>query len=219
MGDNTPSVGDQTKQIFGSLIQNAPAAISAINNTLGGTAQSQLAAQQAVEPGYESLYNQNQQATAATQAGVVAGPAGQSLVSSADKYQQQLDPQYYAQRNAISDALTKYLSSYSPTQLTPTENAEIARGINATTGPITPSAQNTIKNAQTFGAAGTQRWQNFGNAITQAANALPQLRSGISGFNVASSTGSNPGAANATQNALGSNYGFSSTALGNISGA
>jgi hypothetical protein len=199
------------------LSQYAPGAISSIANTLPATAQGQLSAAQSVEPGAENLYNQNQLASAQTEANVVGGP-GQQLVNSANKYQQQTDPEFYAQRAALSNALTKYLGSYDPTKLTPTEEAQISRGINATTGPQTPSNMNTIRNAQTFGSAGTQRWQNFGNAVTQAAQALPALKSGINGFQVASSRGSNPFATNAATNALGSNFGFSSTALNDATG-
>lgn len=218
MGDAAPSTGSQARQILQSLQLYAPDAIKAISGTLGGTAQAQLAAQQGVEPGYENLYNQNQLAAANTEANVAEGP-GQRLVTAADTYQKQLDPEYYKQRVAINDALNKYLGSYSPTELTPTEIASISRGINATTGPITPSATNTIKNAQVFGEAGTNRWKNFGDAVTKAASVLPTLRSGISGFNVATGRGQDTGAANATNNALSSNFGFSTSALGDITGA
>jgi len=190
--------GQATQDMFAELEKYAPEAIQALNSALPQTAQAQLSAQQAVQPGYDALAQQE--------------------VTNADKYQQQLDPQFYAQRGNISGALDKYLSSYDPTQLTPTENAEISRGINATTGPLAPSAANTIKNAQVFGAAGTQRWKNFGEAVTNAANVLPALKSGISGFQVANAGTGATAANNAANQSLSSNFGFSTSALGDIAG-
>ena len=190
--------GQASTDMFKLLQTYAPQAITAINQQVPQTAQAQLSAQEAVQPGYDALAAQE--------------------VANADKYQQELDPQFYAQRGAISDALTKYLSAYNPTTLSPTEVAQISRGINATTGPMAPSAVNTIKNAQTFGNAATQRWQNFGQAVTNAANVLPALKSGISGFQVAN-TGTGATAANtAASQGLSSNFGFSTSALGDIAG-
>lgn len=190
--------GRANQDMFGALQQYAPQALTAINQGIPQTAQSQLAAQQGVASGYDEL--------------------GQRNVTNADKYQRQVDPEYYKQMSAISDALGKYLGSYSPTELSPTELAQISRGINATTGPVTPSNMNTIKNAQVFGDAGTNRWKNFGDAVQRAASVLPTLRSGINGFQVAN-TGAGATAANAaSNNALNANFGFSTSALGDIAG-
>lgn len=215
MGDDPPQLGSQTRDIFKNLERYAPDAIAAIAGTLPKTSQAQLAAEQTVEPGYENLYRANQLNAAQTEADVVNGP-GASLVSAADKYQRQLDPEYYSGRGLVSDALKTYLSSYDPTKLTPTEEAQISRGIGATGGNLTPSAMQTIRNAQTFGSAGTERWKNFGEAVSRAASAIPSLKSGISGFDVARTRGTDTGARQASQNALGSNFGFSNNALSNI---
>lgn len=201
-----------------ALRNNLPQIIDVLNSQGPKTAQAQLGTQQAVQPGYADLYNANQLASAQTEANVAGGPGAQ-LVSLADKYQQQLDPQYYAARGNLGNAINTYLTSYDPTKLTPTEEAQISRGINATTGPVTPSNMNTIRNAQTFGSAGTQRWQNFGDAITKASTALPQLRSGMNGFNIATQRGQNNQANEATNNAFNANYGFANNYLGNITSA
>lgn len=179
--------------MFKALQDYAPSAISTINKQTPETAAAQLAAEKAVAPGYAEL--------------------AQGLVSDADKYQRQLDPEYYASRAAIGQAMQKYLSSYDPTSLTPTEEAQIARGIGATGGNLQPSQMNTIRNAQTFGSAGTQRWKNFGEAVTNAANASNSLRSGLVGFQIG-----NNGARNAANNAMNANFGFSTSALGDIAG-
>lgn len=191
-----PGVADS--QMFGALAKYAPEALAAVNSGMASTANAQLAAQQGVAGGYDQL--------------------GQQNVTNADKYQRQVDPEFYSQRSNISNALDKYLGSYDPNHLSPTELAEISRGINATTGPMAGSNMNTIKNAQVFGSAGTERWKNFGDAVTRAAGVLPTLKSGIDGFATAN-TGAGATAANAAaSNALNANFGFSTSALGDIAG-
>lgn len=217
MSDDPPSLGKQTEKIFNVLKMQAPGAIEAIAKTLTPMVQQQVAAEQAVAPEYQELYKQNQLAAAGTEADVVEGP-GQRLVSAADKYQQQLDPEFYKSRGMISDALGSYLGAYSPTELSPTELAQISRGINATTGPVTPSAMNTIRNAQVFGEAGTKRWQNFGDAVTRAASVIPNLKSGLTGFDIATYRGQDTGARNAVQSSLAPSFGFATSALGDITG-
>ncbi len=202
-----------------ALAQYAPDAIRAIAGTTPGTATQMAAADAAVAPTYNSLYNSGQLASAGTEAAIAGGP-GQASVAAADKAQQTLDPQYYQSRNTVNDALNKYLTSYDPTKLTPTEEAQITRGVNATSGSVTPSNMQTIKNAQTFGQAGTQRWQNFGQALTNAAGVLPALKSGLNGFNIATQRGANPGGSGTSGTGAGAastNFGFANNSLGNIS--
>lgn len=218
MGDSAQGIGGQTGSIMAALEKYAPGAIQAISQTIPGVA-SQVASGDAATAGtYNQLYNTGQLASANTEAQIASGP-GMSLVASADKAQRTLDPEYYAQRALLNDSLTKYLTSYDPTKLTPTEEAQIARGVNATSGSITPSNMQTIRNAQTFGSAGTQRWQNFGDALTKAYGALPGLRSGLNGFNIATQRGANPGGTGTLgigSSALGNSFGFANNALGNI---
>lgn len=218
MGDSPPGTKQQTRDLLRYLAQYAPETIEAISETLPGTSGAQLAAERAVAPGYQDLYRANQLAGAGVEADVVEGPGGR-LVSAADKYQRELDPEFYAQRAMLSGALDKFLGGYDPYRLSPTEEAGIARGINAATGPVSPSNLNTVRNAMVFGEAGNKRWQNFGDAITKAASAIPVLRSGISGFDVARTRGFDTGARGAVEGALGTNFGFSSSALGNVTSA
>lgn len=201
MGDSNPSGDQQISDIFDGLKGHAPQLIDILNKSLAPSSQSQLAAEQGVAGGYNDLYNQNQLAAGNTEANVVEGP-GSRLVTAANKEQQALDPEYYTQRGNISQALSKYLGGYDPNTLSPTEVAQISRGINATTGPITPSAQNTIKNAATFGSAATDRWKNFGTAVTQAAGVLPTLKSGLTGFDIAKTRGQDTGASGSVANSL-----------------
>lgn len=202
MGGDTPKP-ESMRSILDSLAVYAPRAIQAISETTPATAQKELEVAQLTSPGYAALQNQiyrdygpeanrlgaefaraNTLAAVQAEADAAAGP-GRSLVTQADELQRQLDPEYYADRKIVGDAISKYLGSYSPTELTGSEIAQINRGIAANEGPMTPSALRTVKNAQTFGDAATNRWKNFGEAVVGASSALPSLRSGISGFEVA----------------------------------
>lgn len=196
----------------------APGAIRAISGVTGSTARDVASADAAVAPIYNQLYREGQLASADTEADIAEGP-GQRLVSAADTAQRTLDPEFYSSRAVLGDAVKKYLD-YDPYRMSPTELAEISRGINATEGTMPSSALRTVHNAQTFGAAGTNRWKNFGEAITRASTAIPSLRSGLNGFAVATSRGQNPmgsGLGGAGGFASGQNFGFANNALGNIS--
>lgn len=218
MGDSPQSETSSAKKLTNALAAFAPKAIQALTGQTGDTANSLLAAEQQVAPGYRELYGQDALAASQAEAAVAGGP-GAELVGLADKYQRQLDPEYYAQRSVINEALNKYLGGYNPYELSETETAQLARGINATEGPGVPSNMKTIKNAQVFGDAGTKRWQNFGNAITQASTAIPALKSGISGFGTATSRGNITGAREAAQGAMNTNFGFGNNYLSQIGAA
>lgn len=213
MGDYS-STGKVSGDIFESLRNYAPGAIRAINAVSPELAQTQLGIDQSMIGPYSELYKQGQLASSGTEADIAEGP-GKRLVASADASQKALDPEYYAARGALGDSIGKYLGSYDPSHISPTELAEVSRGINATSGPSTPSNLSTAKNAMTFGSAGTQRWQNFGDAITRASSAIPTLKSGLAGFNISQSRGANPLPGNSSQ-ASGTGFGFANNALSNI---
>lgn len=238
-----PPNAEQSASMFEALRKFAPGAISAISAIAPQTATDTLHAQQATAPGYAALQNQitaqygpeaarigneinntNQLAGAQTEANLLKGP-GQELISGALSAQQKLDPEYYQSRGTISKALNDYLGGYDPNRLSGSELEQINRGISGREGPLTSSALKTVQNAQTFGNAATQRWQNFGNAITQASAALPGLKSGLTGFEIATkrpltsnsgearlSSPTTPGVNDATN----TNFGFANSALNSI---
>lgn len=213
MGDSAPDTYRASDELLTSLARYAPQAIQAISKEAPGIASAVSGVDVAQAPIYAGLYNQAQLAGAGAEAAVAEGP-GQRLVTAADKYQRQVDPEAYAGRAAVGQALDKYLSSYDPTRLTPTEEAQISRGIGSVGGSITPSAMQTIRNAQTFGSAGIDRWKNFGDAVSRAAAVLPNLRSGINAFNVATQRGSQE--TGQGQFAVGQGMGFAQSALGDL---
>lgn len=213
MGDKAPSANESTRAMLQALAQYAPDAIYAINDTAPDTARTQLAIDKELYPQYYELDRQNQLQGSKNELEIAKG-TGAELADQATALQQKVDPEFYKSRALVSDAIGKYLGSYDPSTLSPTEMAQIERGIGRE-GPVTPSAMNTIKNAQTFGDKATQRWQNFGNAVTQAASALPALKTGFTGFEVATKRALSPLPANSTT-AIGTNYGFANNVTNEI---
>lgn len=199
----TKKTNNDTAAMIQALTQYAPDAIRALSDASGYQASATLRNEQATAPGYAELQNQiyadygpeanrigseiaraNALAAGKTEKQLAEG-AGGELVTLADAEQRQLDPEFYASRALIGDAIKQYLASYSPSELTGSELEQINRGISARSGPLTESAMNTVKNAQTFGAALTEKWKNFGDAVTKASSALPMLKSGLTGFEIA----------------------------------
>jgi hypothetical protein len=227
------------KQSIGSIARNFatyyPTIANTVNNSIQGTAQAQLAADKAVSPEYAALQQQlystygpeaaktgitiddlTQKAASARELNI-AQTTGRGLVTEADLAQRKLDPEYYAQREGLSGAITKYLNANDPS-LTETEREEMRRGM-GTTSTSSSSAIDTAGKALQFGKAGQAKAQAYGNVITNVANAVPAMRSGISGFQVATGRQASPttGAGNVgqVQTGTGSNtYGLASNFLG-----
>ena len=245
MGSSPPSLRENTDDMLLSLARYAPDAIRAIADTTPYTAQKQLEVERATAPGYSELQTQlyrqqapelarigsdvdrqQQLAAAQTEALLAGGRTGQQLVSAADTLQRQLDPEYYRTRARLDQGISTLLGGYDPYQLNASELENINRGLARSQGPTTSSQQQTIANAMTFGQAGQNRWNNFANTLAQVAAGLPQLKSGIGGFEVAtrrklSSPGeqqfvgvTNPGATSAT----GTNFGFANNLMNEIGG-
>jgi hypothetical protein len=205
MGSSGPAkyTNEDTASMMQALAQYAPDAIRAMNSVAPHTAQTEFnisrefapqdaALQQELYakygPGMNAIGSQinEQNLIAARGADVNAiDKYGNQLVTQADALQRQVDPEAYKSRALIGQSLDRYLGARSPDTLTPTEMAQIQRGIGATGGMATPGALQTVKNASTFGAAGNQKWKDYGDAVARASSVLPTLKSGISAFEVA----------------------------------
>ena len=239
MGGDPPTTSESTDQMLKSYIQHLPELINIQNSQLAPTAAAQLAADQIASPGYAKLnadlYSQygpemnkigadiaaaNQARQSQSDLDIARGTGGQ-LVTEADKLQRQLDPEFYAQRENLSNALTKYMGSQDPTGLTPNEREEISRSVYARGASNPNSAIDTVGNAMTFGSALQDKQSKFGQAITNAGNVLNNLRSGQSGIQIATgkSGASNSGdtrASGATTNAGGNAVSTSTDFLNQI---
>lgn len=104
----------------------------------------------------------------------IANGSGQDIVAGELKAAQMADPEYYASRPALLDAIKKNLD-YDPDRLNAGESESVARGLGRTS-TFVPSALETAKNAMTFGQAGTARRSQYQSAIQTAAQATNALR-------------------------------------------
>lgn len=115
----------------------------------------------------------------------IAEKSGVDLVTLADTFQRALDPEFYKNRAEVGAAQSKLLNSIDPTQLSPTERAEIERAIGRSGAANPNDAQTTVANAAQFGSALNAKQAQFGNIVNQVAQTLPATRSGMSGFEIA----------------------------------
>lgn len=103
--------------------------------------------------------------------------AGMRTAAAAVKAQREADPEYYAARGALKDAIGR-LTDYDPNHLSKGEEESVARGL-ARTGSFVPSALETAKGALAFGDALNQRRATANSSIATAANATQALRGGV----------------------------------------
>lgn len=163
-----------------------------------------------------------QRAAAETEAGIREG-AGQRIAAASVKAQREADPEYYASRAALADAI-KRTADFDPTKLSKTEEEQVARGLGRTASFV-PSALETAKGALTFGDAMNKRRALGADLTSKAASAANILKgpvdaAGIAGqrtimpnAGVAAYTGvQTPGTA-AVQNAASNLMGVSGNAM------
>jgi hypothetical protein len=112
---------------------------------------------------------------------VLGGP-GRDLIRQANEAQRETDPEYYALREATSGTLQDLLKP----ELSGGERTEIERYLNkenAGRGTLnTPTATSTVSNAMTFGNSLRER---LGSAINLSNQSMPNMRSGVDPFQVA----------------------------------
>ena len=145
----------------------------------------------------------------------IAQQSGGDLVKLADEFQRMLDPEFYAGRKVVGDAQNRLINSMDPTQLSPTERAEVERAIGRS-GAVNPNdAQGTVANAAQFGTALAQKQANFGNVVNQVAQTLPATRSGMSGFEIATRRALGPNSGDAKFTGTQQNTGQNAWQTGN----
>lgn len=241
MGQDLPSTQESTREMLQSMAQYLPDAIKAINSTTANTAQTNQDVSKAISPQAAQLQydlykdygpkmnelgaqldRQNQLSSSGNELAIAKGP-GADLVTEADKLQRQVDPEFYKTREALGNKTTDWLNSYDPTKLTGSETAEVQRSAGRDPNGNVGSAMQTLRNANQFGNAANKKWADFGNAVGQAANALPALKSGFTGFEVATRRALTPnsgdkrlsGPADASQ-ASAQNFGYANGVTNNI---
>lgn len=211
-GDPAPaSTSESTSEMLKAYTEQLPALMRVTNEQLTPTAQAQLAAAQATSPGYNELQQQlystyapqlaatqsqiDSQVAAAQRASELAQVTGTGteLVKAADALQRQIDPEYYATRAAVSDALAKQLIG----GLTGGESEAIQRGINQNnvrSGITAPSGETAVAAGMQYGNAANNK---LTQALATATGALPTMRSNIDALTTA--TGRSSGNAGTQQ--------------------
>lgn len=191
MGDpKAPSAYKSTAGTLQAFSQYYPEALSAL---LAGVIPSELVnvqAQEAAAPRLAALQNQvagqyggeAARIASANELSALTGP-GTQLVQAAQGLQRSVDPEYYALRSQVSNAMGNLLGSYNLGGLSGGERAEVERSLNADAlnrGTLTaPSNTETVGRALNFGQGLVAKQQGLANALNVAAGVTPGL---ISGF-------------------------------------
>ena len=126
------------------------------------------------------LAGEEQMGAAETEAKVAAGP-GRELARTAKELQTEIDPEFFKQRQAQSNALDKLEAATDPTKLTGDEQESVARGLGRTMYSV-PSAQNATRAAMTFGDRLKEKRAEYRSLIDTRTSALPAMKSGLEGF-------------------------------------
>lgn len=201
MSDERQNTNEATKDIMQAVTKYFPGYADAINSKTKDTALKQLAADQAVSPGYAELaqeifktYGPENARTAAEIEGIankeaskreldLAQTTGRELVKEADASQRTLDPEFYKTREQLGENISKYLAASDP-GVTETEAEAMRRGMGRTS--FNPqSAMDTATNALQFGQLGREKVRDFGSAIQNVASTIPAMRSTLPGFEIA----------------------------------
>lgn len=189
-----PKVDDSVRGQMLGFEQGLPQIFAAMQQQYAPQAQAELAAQRGVAGGY----NQNaldqllQYAPQLADAGNMINrkQAMGDIATDVDtlKYLQQsggldiarnldaaADPLYNQQRGNLYQGLEQYMKALSPV-MTGSELEQINRGLSATGSIGAPSQSNAIRNASTFGQAGQNKLNAFGQGLANASSILQQSK-------------------------------------------
>lgn len=200
-----PTAMESTQSMLEAYQKYAPSLMKTYQENILPNEQAQLAASQAVSPGYSQLQNElykvygpqlaqtgvdvnriNElgQINTDTEALKAAQQTG-GLLDQTYKAQQQADPYMAKYQKQVSDQLSNLLGSIDVNGLSGSERAETSRSLardNAMRGTENPTALSTISNAMTFGNQLQKKRDSLGQALTQASSVAPSLSSGINAF-------------------------------------
>jgi hypothetical protein len=188
-----PTPQESTAAMLEAYTKGMPGYMEATRAELLPTALSSLTAAKEVAPGYAELqrqiYEQNMPALnelgreeakkniaaqAEADASVMRG-SGLDLIKAVDEANRTIDPEFYATRAKMAKGLDEMMSG----GLTAGEEEAMQRSLNRQqldSGIVVPTNLNTAKQAAQFGGAARDR---LGQALAQATQALPAMRTGM----------------------------------------
>ena len=204
MSTSAPSANESTDKMMRALIEHLPGLTSITNSLVQPTATAQAQADAAAAPIYAQsnldLYDKygaamnkmgadidraNQLAASETEKQIAQG-TGKELVTTARELQGILDPEWEALRQQIGAGIGNLITGMGdPNKLSEGEMEALRRGSAAGGFKNPNSAADSAASAMTFGNALNQRQDRFNQAFATMAGAIPNLRSGYSGFEVA----------------------------------
>lgn len=197
--DEPPGTTESMDQVLQAYAQNLPKMATAIREQILPQEQAQLAASQAVSPGYTALQSdlykqfapglaqtasdierQTQLARSSGDVQVMAGP-GQQLIDLAIASSRKADPEFYRTRELEAEKFNQLMSNMDPSGLSGGERAEVSRGLaqgNSTSGNLgVPSNIKTVENVMTFGNALQAKQQALANVLNNVTGFLPASQS------------------------------------------
>ncbi len=222
-------VSESTDQMLQAYSKNLPGLMGTYNAQQTPTAQAQLAAQQATQPGYDALnlsqYNQMAPAYANSQAntnlGLING-SGADIAKSGVALNNALNPSMAAATNRTQDLL----GAINLNGLSPGESNAVERSNNqnlTSTGNLgVNNGTNTISNAMNFGGAFNNKVGMLGNAIGTATGTANAQNSQVNptalatGNFLGGNQFTNPQLAGTTSPSAAN--GFANTVMGGVSG-
>jgi len=196
-GDEREDVSTTMNRIVDALIEKMPKTNKAIRAEYAPEAAAEYGVTKDYSPKYAQLQADvlgdqgvqlaktgrelsaaEQLAAAQTEADIQSGP-GNKMVDTAIEQAKRADPEYFAQRGSLAEAIKTALASVGdPNKLSPGEEESVARGLGRTAWNV-GSPQQAAKDAMVFGDQLAKRRAEQRNAVSTASNALPALRSGL----------------------------------------
>ena len=220
MGDSPPPNVPATQpvgDIMQAIIDHLPDYVKTVTGVAPSYEQAQADLQKTIQPqiaqSNADLYKnigpqlaqtgsdiarQNALNQASTENAVLQGPGTQE-VQTAQRLQQQVDPEFYSTRALAGSKFSDLLSSYDPNGISGGDMAQVERGLNRQNAALgtgdTPTSTGNISNAFAYGDKLQQNKSNLGAALSQVPAFLNASKSGTDVLQqaVGRSSSANPG--------------------------
>lgn len=212
------NTGESMDSVMDAIVKHYPTLLGTINKNIIPFEQGQLAASQAVSPGYQQLQSdlykqfapdlaktasqiedQTAKARAASDLDILSG-TGQGLIKAVTSADEAANPEYYAARKAMGGKLAQLADSFDVDKLSGGERAEIERANAAKYGTTSPNnAADVAGAAMNFGQALNAKRAAVSQALSQGLSTVNGLKSNIDVGNVALGRPSTSQAMSSTQ--------------------